>query len=451
MKKPNRDYFINNIHHFGFPKWDHPTHNDIRAALEKQKKRPATRVDVGHALYSMWFDGKRLEDIWATPEKSSYPIGASLFWLPRAMKQREIAIADDLDFLREGPFTFARIWHVKDYEKRGLGRTWPTDPGHWGHIEKSYEVLEEHGLKAMSTLFAGGSQQLTQEERKAYVDQAMFVANRHRDTIWCIEIFNEFHTKGISEGEVRELGQLAASLTDIPIALSAVRPPDDDSTKGSVLRDLYGGLGDDFLITHHANRRNNTEDGDYRMVRQGWHHQFVRDVPRRWIESEPGGSGSSGVSYTNPIVIGAHAANVAFMGGSGYVLHGDWWAGESRIQHAKNMPQIIKTLELVSRILPMGLETWPASSHNAADHPLQAMENQRALRRFVRAYARLSEKEDWVCIIGASGPLTLAPSRRSTMDLWDLHKPTQERRVITRPTTLVSPPQQTSYLVRCYD
>lgn len=362
-----------------------------------------------------WLDGRA----WRTEAGYQYPLGCSLFSLPLAMKTGNQGIYQDLATLRDGPFDVARIWHVKTYKWGASTR--PQDSGHWDHIRQSYEALKSHGLRAMSTLFAGGSEKLTETQRRNYVVKAVEVANEHRDTVMMCELFNEHYSKdGISRKEIRDLGRLAESLADIPIALSAVRSPDDDETKGSVLRDLCGGFGEGFIITHHAPRDDTKEDGDSRMTRQGWHHQYVQDVPEAWIESEPGGPGSSVVSYTDPVIIGEHAANVPMMGGSAYVLHGSWWDGRSRIMDAPNMPRIIETLAYLKDVMPGGLPNSRASSHNRDDHPLLDMRQQRKDRRFVRAYARLGSKEDWVCLTGVRRSVRLQARTRALMVVHDI-------------------------------
>jgi len=361
---------------------------------------------------------------WRTDAGYQAELGASLFWLPRAMKHNETEVYDDLQFLSDHAFSSARIWHVKDYGKDFPGlRTHPDDPGHWDHIRKSYEALERYGLRAFSTLFAGGSQSMAKGYRERYVDEAVAVAEEYRDTVMMIEIANEYYTKGMGVSEVGALGKRAADQTDIPVALSAPDVPDDDESEASAIQELYRDSAAS-IATNHWDRDTDTEDGVWRPVRQPWHYRDTKGCPAARINSEPIGPRSSGTSETDPIVLGAAYANTFFCGSSAYVLHTRAGIiGDRRISDEDNMASTVQVLDRVREVLPGDIANRRASSHSKhfTDHPLKNIRDQRA--HFVRAFARLSKDEDWVCLIGVSGRVSLEPRTRGQMAVWRIGDP----------------------------
>ena len=444
MKKPDYEWWVENA----------DTDSSLLLLMEDPdefKRRVLCRAEqvgrtdhvslLNHCKWRAIYEGNRfgamssiLEDITAAPEPvegrpfqgnleinnkvmrdgaGAFPaLGVSCFWVPWAVRT-DLRRLDRLSEWALGcGMTYVRWFGSHDWE----GGTLPSQQNYMKLLEHSIEELQIRGLRSQITMFTRRS---IVDNPTDLIKQLADVVNRHREAVCLVELCNEFnHThNGWSESELRALATEFSVKSDVPMALSAPAAETWDESKDITAELFKDGVTADALPFHFP-RKQDTDEGPWRWVRQPWHSRhhlsgcpnFVSDNEhQRWDKSNGG----------RVVEVAAAAPLVAFVCGCGMTAHHDSYGVHSdRGDYGVTAEdkQLQKVWSAVMPLLPSDLADWEQSrvDPDGGTHPFPALINEHwtfephPSQGVSRAFAALRGKR-WVMILtGVRGHVNLS-------------------------------------------
>ena len=249
-----------------------------------------------------------------------WPVASiSAFWAPWALDHDPGRLERMAEYAVGAGFTACRWFASHD---------WPggLDPRHTPHyfeiMQRTVERLGELGLRSEVTLF---TRRFLIDNLEEHAKQWGLIAQENRQYIGLLEIANEFNhsDNAVSPQDVRRAAEVIRAYCDtVPLALSAPAAESWEDMKAE-LGELYNGSVAN-CTTIHFPRKQNTEEGNWRWVRQPWHARhnitgcpsgpYVDNEHQRWDKA---GGGRQDVAV--PVA----ALVTAFVAGCGWSTHHD--------------------------------------------------------------------------------------------------------------------------------
>jgi hypothetical protein len=352
------------------------------------------------------------------------PLGASLFWAIWGEKNDPERLDANLAHLKEHGVDYVRILGMVGTYSWADRRIDPNDPEYWQTVEKLFQRLKKHGLRAQVTIFADAQVMLPgRPQRDAFVGKWAEFGNAHQSEMMFFEVANEAWQNGFPDSEeVRDLGGLLQRQTTIPVALSA-------AFEGEIFK-MYAGW--DNVATMHYDRDTSRADGAWRPIRQPWgwpdeykdKEHFEGFAPRVCVNNEPIGPQSSVAWDDDPIRIALGYVTTFIAGNAAYCYHagagirGGGFADAARGRLANYYDYDSNLLDALSTarfVLPKGVANWTRHNSQWESFPWKGFSVAVDEGRLVRAYAATNGNEVVLVLLNQKGPITVVA--RQTYEL----------------------------------
>jgi hypothetical protein len=137
------------------------------------------------------------------------PLGASLFWALWAERHDPERLDRNLAWLAERGVDYVRVLGMVGSESWSDRRIDPRDAEYWATVDRLFERLGRHGLRAQVTIFADAQAMMPRRtDRRAFVEAWAARAEKHRPRLLLVEIANEYSQNGLEDvAELRALGR----------------------------------------------------------------------------------------------------------------------------------------------------------------------------------------------------------------------------------------------------
>ncbi len=229
-------------------------------------------------------------------------LGATMMWAAWAYRNDRFRLETQLAYLRDHGFHFIRALGI-------VGN--PAGPDYWDGREielgwSDYDdviagptdlAYDQYGLRVEWTLIGDGQYQVpTDGQVRDLIDRFIAMSAPRREKIIHFELANEYYQNGFGGDDgiarLRDLTGYLRDRTDILVAASAPYSSDCET-----INEVYsGGVAD--LATIHFDRTNNTNEGNWRPIRQPWEYEACDGALPVGSNNEPIGPGSSVTTVT---------------------------------------------------------------------------------------------------------------------------------------------------------
>ena len=316
----------------------------------------------------------RLDDRAFRDDTGPFPmVGVSAFWAPWAVRNNRGQFDRFTEWAVGAGITCVRWFGSHDW----AGGTDVQAPNYFALMERTIELLAERGLRSEVTCF---TRRHIVSDPDYFVREWADLVKSHPDKVACVEIANEWNhsDNGWDGDEVRRLGEVFLERCNTPLALSAPAAPDWETLQGR-LTDLYRN-GAATVTTIHFPRRDNTNEGPWRWVRQPWHAKHsVEGCPSPVIDNE---HQRWDRSYSGRCVeVAAAAPLTAFISGCALSSHHDVYGvfndcGE--YNHGDPNKQLKQVLSKVVPFVPADIANWQSTrvGHGGGPHPFPGLLDQ---------------------------------------------------------------------------
>jgi len=359
-------------------------------------------------------------------------LGASLFWLAWGFEHDRRRLESNLRTLADAGVDFVRALAVvgpgHGWEDRTIDPRAPT----WreavaGATDLAYD---RYGLRVQWTIFGGVDGTPTAAERRRVVDEVIAVVAERPHKIFAVEIANEAFQNGFNGesgvAELRELGKIAASRLDVPVALSSA--PGDDACP------TYAGAGVDFATIHYD--RDVSQARPWAPVLRPWTYPSAFDaacrgaLPRAVSNNEPIGPQSSVAAEGDALRLVLAYVTTFVAGNGAYVLHtgpgirgggaDDRARGRSaNIGEFPNAARILGALGAARKALPPGLAGWAHHDASSASAPFGGFQPAIERGTLAGAFSATRGVESVTVVLGLTGQVRLTSRSASVVDVID--------------------------------
>ena len=286
-------------------------------------------------------DGRALRD-----SGGHFPaLGLSAFWMPWSLAHN----VDHLDRFAEYALscgaTYVRWFGNHDW----AGGTSIRVPNYWDLMRKTIEALAEYNLRSLITL---ATRSHLIDEPVSYARTWADVVYDDRDRVIACEMVNEAD-HGDNDWNLDDLHAMTQAFQERAAIRTVVTAP-----LGGTFEDMiaatdryYGNVPgakiDHGLRTFHFARRNNTDEGDWRAIRQPWHSRFmhafvINNEPQRWDKT-----------ITHSVEWAAVAPIVSWIAGCGMHCHHDVVGVFNDRGHYADQDGATQLATVWSRVLPL--------------------------------------------------------------------------------------------------
>ena len=299
-------------------------------------------------------------------------LGISGFWVAQAYQHNRAVFDRFCDYALSMRCDYVRWFGAHDWP----GGSSPTDPNYWEWMHDTVSALWQRGLRSQITL-ATRRHMIT--DPNGFATQWGQLVESIPDGVICCEMANEWNHdhNGWDDHEVRAMGDAFAVETSVLSALSApsgVSWHDDMEPRLLALNDRHAAP----LRTVHYPRRDNTDEGPWRSVRQPWHtkhYEFVaNNEPARWDKT-----------HGNSIEVAVATHLVAWVCGCAMSCHHD----KSGVHLSPDVPQypdrdhagnLATVWSKIRNAVPADVANWTPTrvggAWNGPDHPFPSLVTQ---------------------------------------------------------------------------
>ena len=248
------------------------------------------------------------------------PLGTSLFWALWGERHDAGRLDRNLAYLAAHGVDFVRLFGMVGEDSWRDRAIDPRASDYWIVADRLIQRLARHGLRAQVTLFADAQVVMPDHsQRRDFALAWARFADARRAHVLAIEVANEGWQNGFEDARpLRELGQVIAEATEIPVALSAM--PDGDWCRA------YAGSPADFATVHY-DRGVSGPGGVWRPVGRPWGYPTDYDttcrgqLPRAATSNEPIGPQSSVAEDRDPVRLALSYVTTFIAGNAAYVYH----------------------------------------------------------------------------------------------------------------------------------
>lgn len=358
------------------------------------------------------------------------PLGASLFWALWGERHDPGRLDRNLAYLAAHDVDFVRIFGMVGEDSWRDRAIDPRASDYWIVADRLITRLARHGLRAQITLFADA--QVVMPDHSKRRDFAMAwarFADARRAHVLAIEVANEAWQNGFEDPrQLRELGQVIAEATGIPVALSAM--PDGDWCRA------YAGSPADFATIHY-DRDVTGPGGVWRPVGRPWGYPTDYDatcrgqLPRAATSNEPIGPKSSVAEDRDPVRLALSYVTTFMAGNAAYVYHagaGIRGGGAADLARGRSAnlfdeePASLDGLAAMRRLLPPGLANWGRYDNAGHALPWQGLDDRSAAEPdavdrgdVLAAYASSSPRQFAATILDIRRPFEVRATRGMRM------------------------------------
>jgi hypothetical protein len=292
-------------------------------------------------------------------------LGTSLFWAAWGAKNDKLRLLDNLIWLSKRGVHYIRVLAEVGGGNWSDRTVDPRDAGWTRQLQDTVLLAKDCGLRVEWTIFGGGVLK-TEADFDHYTDVFIDAMRPYVDRIQFAEIRNE--QQGPSDAQARTLASKVRAQLGCLVAICG--------TPEQGLDAIYGG-SQASLLTLHCSR--DYRERGYRPIRQIKHELQWRGP---WVNNEPIGIASSGVSDDDPMRLAAGAVTTWVVGSCAHNLHtgagiyGKAYMGPTgpRTANVWEQPTLEPTLALIAEAkkrLPADLPNWERKTHGAQGHPLK--------------------------------------------------------------------------------
>ena len=245
-------------------------------------------------------------------------LGVSLFWALWGERHDAARLDANLAHLAEHDVDYVRILGMvgaPTWEDRVIDPAWPD---YWAVVDRLFERLARHGLRAQVTLFADAQVMMpAAADRDAF--QAAWAARLEQwgDQVLFVEVANEHWQNGLPDlAELQRRGQALRAATSVPVALSAPRQHEVSA--------LYAEWPS--VATMHFDRSVSGAHGPLGPVMQPWrwpeaYFEPAVIAPPAFVNAEPIGPDSSVAEDSDPARIALAYVTTLLASGAAYTYH----------------------------------------------------------------------------------------------------------------------------------
>mgnify|MGYP005810225975 CR=1 FL=1 len=312
-------------------------------------------------------------DMFSDNESPFPALGVSAFWCPWAVRHNRTQLDKMAEWASACGMNYVRWFGSHDWQ----GGTDVQTPNYFQLMEETIQALAEHGLRSEITLF---TRRHLISDPEWFVGEWAKLINSYRDHVLFVEIANEFNHQhnGWGAQEIRSLGITFKELSDAPLALSAPCASDWDGIVES-LSHLHDGSPSDVTSVHFP-RRDNTNEGPWRWVRQPWHSRWeIPNCPRLIIDNEHQRWDRSNGGRI--IEVAASAPLAAFISGCGASAHHDICGVHNDKGEYSDLPEaesLRRVFRSVMPLIPSDICKWQETrvGTGGGPHPFPDLESE---------------------------------------------------------------------------
>jgi hypothetical protein len=334
---------------------------------------PLNTKPLGHPIRPFSGQIKADWDMFRDNEGLFPALGVSAFWCPWAVRHNRTQLDKMAEWASACGMHYVRWFGAHDW----AGGTDAQTANYFDLMADTIQALAEHGLRSEITLF---TRRHMISDPEWFVSEWAKLIDSYRDHVLCVEIANEFNHQhnGWSEQEIRSLSITFKELSTAPLALSAPCASDWDGIVES-LSHLHDGSPADVTSVHFP-RRDNTNEGPWRWVRQPWHSRWdIPNCPRltvdnehqRWDESNGG----------RIIEVATSAPVAAFIAGCGASAHHDICGVHNNKGEYSDLPEaesLQRVFRSVMPLIPPDICRWQETrvGSGGGPHPFPNLESE---------------------------------------------------------------------------
>lgn len=346
--------------------WEQDRFGSVSDILQAIQPLPTT---TGRPLKGpLRLEGRSFRD-----DTGPFPLaGVSAFWAPWATRYNQGHLDRFAAWASGAGMTYVRWFGSHDWP----GGTDVQTPNYFSLMERTTNLLASYGLRSEITCF---TRRHLISEPDYFVREWAELAKQYPEQVACVEIANEWNHRdnGWEDDEVRQLGEVFRDRCDVPLALSAAAAPDWENLEERLV-DLHRD-GPATVTTVHFPRRDNTDEGPWRWVRQPWHAKHgiagcpsvvIDNEHQRWDRSRQG----------RDVDVAASALLTAFVCGCAMSAHHDVYGvlndrGES---HHGSGAQLQHVLSSVLPSVPPDIANWTSTrvGDGGGPHPFPSLLSQ---------------------------------------------------------------------------
>jgi len=297
-----------------------------------------------------------------------YPLGHTFFWALRGWKFERERVKANIDWLALQQFDYVRILCEVGWPGNEIDPRWPDFKVLLGEL---IDYIYTRGMRVELTLFGG---RLPVDQMQVARDVVDVVNAGRNHKVIHFEVANESYNNLPDLDLVKRIGRFIKDNTPNLVATSA--SPDGNSPE--ILKDVADVPSSANMATFHVNRKVDTPDWHWRVVRQAWD---FRDIPFPLSHNEPIGPMSSVNECSHPQHLAMLRAVGILCGFGAFVLHNssgifgvlnDHPVGGRRypnVWETPNIEAIVKAVRDVVKYLPERLSDWGKQNNHWPTHP----------------------------------------------------------------------------------